>query len=156
MRRCRRSDCAGCIGARRPLRFEPHGSGRDLDDGGGPATALAAKRESDRTVPDDRGQCGKGFVDGMTQRVGAGASRNVFHGCVPGDDDTTVIDHYDRHFRLALTETGHTAVTDAYQAHNAREQAWAASLTPSEQTVLIGLLEKLTTSPAAAAAQRLA
>jgi len=55
-----------------------------------------------------------------------------------------------------LTEAGHTAVTDAYQAHNAREQAWAASLTPSEQTVLIGLLEKLTTSPAAAAAQRLA
>jgi len=61
-----------------------------------------------------------------------------------------------RAVRLALTEPGHAAVTDAYQAHNAREQEWAASLTPSEQTVLIGLLEKLTTSPAAAAAQRLA
>jgi len=56
---------------------------------------------------------------------------------------------------LALTGAGRTAVTDAYQEHNKREQAWVASLTPEERAVLIGLLEKLTTGPAAAAAQRL-
>jgi DNA-binding MarR family transcriptional regulator len=61
-----------------------------------------------------------------------------------------------RAVELALTEAGRASVTDAYQEHNERERAWAASLTPSEQTVLIGLLEKLTTGPAAAAAQRLA
>ncbi|HEY3480002.1 MAG TPA: MarR family transcriptional regulator [Streptomyces sp.] len=61
-----------------------------------------------------------------------------------------------RAVRLELTEPGHAAVTDAYQAHNTRERAWAESLTPSERTVLIGLLEKLTMSPAAATAQRLA
>ncbi|MDS0134857.1 MULTISPECIES: MarR family transcriptional regulator [unclassified Amycolatopsis] len=67
----------------------------------------------------------------------------------------TQVAHDRRAVELALTRAGHTAVTDAYQEHNKREQAWVASLTPEERAVLIGLLEKLTTGPAAAAAQRL-
>jgi DNA-binding MarR family transcriptional regulator len=67
----------------------------------------------------------------------------------------TQVPHDRRAVRLALTAGGHTAVTDACQEHNERERAWAASLAPEERTVLIGLLEKLTTGPAAAAAQRL-
>jgi DNA-binding MarR family transcriptional regulator len=67
----------------------------------------------------------------------------------------TQVPHDRRAVSLAITEPGHAVVTDAYEAHNKREQAWAESLTPEERTVLIGLLEKLTQGPAAAAAQRL-
>ena len=66
----------------------------------------------------------------------------------------TQVPHDRRAVRLALTESGHAAVTEAYQAHNARERAWVASLTPDERATLIGLLEKLTTGATAAAAQR--
>ena len=70
--------------------------------------------------------------------------------------DRTTVPRDRRAVRLSLTDAGHTVVADAYLAHNAREQAWVAALTPEERIVLIGLLEKLTTGPAAAAAQRLA
>lgn len=65
------------------------------------------------------------------------------------------VPHDRRAVQVSLTPAGREAVADAYLAHNARERAWAASLTPAEQNVLIGLLEKLTTGPAAAAAKRL-
>lgn len=63
-------------------------------------------------------------------------------------------EHDRRAVVLDLTEAGHRAIVDAYAAHNARERAWTSSLTEREQTVLIGLLEKLTTSPAATEAKR--
>jgi DNA-binding MarR family transcriptional regulator len=62
---------------------------------------------------------------------------------------------YDRRaVLLNLTDAGHTAITSAYEAHNEREQAWANSLSKPEQTTLIALLEKLTTSPAATTSKR--
>ncbi|MFE0026938.1 MarR family winged helix-turn-helix transcriptional regulator [Amycolatopsis sp. NPDC059021] len=66
----------------------------------------------------------------------------------------TPAEHDRRAVQLSLTDAGHDAVVGAYQDHNARERAWASSLTEQEQTVLIGLLEKLTTGSAAAAAKR--
>lgn len=59
-----------------------------------------------------------------------------------------------RAVRLSLTGAGRAAITSAYEAHNQREQAWAGALSKQEQTVLIGLLEKLTTSAAATEAKR--
>jgi DNA-binding MarR family transcriptional regulator len=50
---------------------------------------------------------------------------------------------------LALTDAGHTAITNTFVEHNRREQAWAASLSAPERLVLIGLLEKLASGPAA-------
>ncbi|HKN51238.1 MAG TPA: MarR family transcriptional regulator [Amycolatopsis sp.] len=67
----------------------------------------------------------------------------------------TPVPHDRRAVRLSLSPHGRTAVADAVAAHNAREQAWFSALSPAERSVLIGLLEKLTTSPAAADAQRL-
>ncbi|MFF3372164.1 MarR family winged helix-turn-helix transcriptional regulator [Streptomyces sp. NPDC002680] len=52
--------------------------------------------------------------------------------------------HDKRAVHLTLTEKGLAAVTGAFREHNAREQAWAGSLSPDEQSTLIGLLEKLT------------
>ncbi|NIH88485.1 MarR family winged helix-turn-helix transcriptional regulator [Amycolatopsis granulosa] len=63
-------------------------------------------------------------------------------------------EHDRRAVLLDLTEAGHEAITSAYEAHNQREQAWANALTKPEQTILIGLLEKLTTSSAALDAKR--
>ncbi|MFI6366167.1 MarR family winged helix-turn-helix transcriptional regulator [Nocardia sp. NPDC050630] len=48
-----------------------------------------------------------------------------------------------RAVRIALTEAGHDAIADAFRQHNEREQAWANALTKPEQTIFIGLLEKL-------------
>ena len=55
---------------------------------------------------------------------------------------------------LTLTSAGHNAITNAYQAHNEREQAWASALTEPEQRALIGLLHKLATGAAATEAKR--
>jgi len=63
-------------------------------------------------------------------------------------------EHDKRAVLLNLTDAGHEAITSAYEAHNEREQAWANSLTKPELMVLIGLLEKLTTSSAATDAKR--
>ncbi|MQA17551.1 MAG: MarR family transcriptional regulator, partial [Pseudonocardiaceae bacterium] len=59
-----------------------------------------------------------------------------------------------RAVQLALTDAGHVAITSAFAAHNEREQAWASTLSRSEQGALIGLLEKLVTGPVAAEAKR--
>jgi DNA-binding MarR family transcriptional regulator len=50
---------------------------------------------------------------------------------------------------LELTDAGQEAVTRTFAEHNRREQAWAASLSAPERLVLIGLLEKLASGPAA-------
>lgn len=63
-------------------------------------------------------------------------------------------EHDKRAVLLSLTEAGHDAITSAYEAHNEREQAWANALTKPELMVLIGLLDKLTTSSAATEAKR--
>lgn len=63
-------------------------------------------------------------------------------------------EHDRRAVLLNLTDAGHDAITSAYEAHNEREQAWANALSKPEQTILIGLLEKLTTSSAATDAKR--
>lgn len=63
-------------------------------------------------------------------------------------------EHDRRAVLLSLTDAGHAAITSAYEAHNEREQAWANALSKPEQTILIGLLEKLTTSSAATEAKR--
>lgn len=62
--------------------------------------------------------------------------------------------HDRRSVLLALTDAGREAIISAYEAHNERERAWAGALSKPEQTILIGLLEKLTTSPAATEAKR--
>lgn len=63
-------------------------------------------------------------------------------------------DHDRRAVLLNLTETGHQAISSTFSRHNEREQAWANSLTAAERHMLIGLLEKLATSPAATEAKR--
>lgn len=63
-------------------------------------------------------------------------------------------DHDRRAVLLALTERGHASIVDAYVEHNKRERAWAETLSKPEQTILIGLLEKLAASPTAAEAKR--
>ncbi|WP_162795785.1 MarR family winged helix-turn-helix transcriptional regulator [Nonomuraea lactucae] len=45
---------------------------------------------------------------------------------------------------LGLTGHGTQAIAEAFQVHNAREQAWAATLDEDERATLISLLEKLT------------
>jgi DNA-binding MarR family transcriptional regulator len=57
-----------------------------------------------------------------------------------------------RAVQLELTERGQAAIASTFVEHNAREQAWAGSLSKPEQLVLIGLLEKLATGSAARAA----
>lgn len=54
-----------------------------------------------------------------------------------------------RAVELSLTDAGREAITSTYAEHNKREQVWASALSKPEQTILIGLLEKLATSPAA-------
>ncbi|MBL1102008.1 MarR family transcriptional regulator [Streptomyces sp. 205] len=44
---------------------------------------------------------------------------------------------------LGLTPKGHQAITEAFRAHNAREQDWAGALSKDEQRTLICLLEKI-------------
>lgn len=51
-----------------------------------------------------------------------------------------------RAVELSLTDAGVKAIADTYGAHNRREQAWANVLSGPEQTILIGLLEKLATA----------
>jgi DNA-binding MarR family transcriptional regulator len=63
-------------------------------------------------------------------------------------------DHDGRAIALALTPAGHDAITEAFRAHNQREQAWAATLTETEQATLVGLLEKLMAGASTATAKR--
>ncbi len=49
---------------------------------------------------------------------------------------------------LALTDTGRDAIVSTYHQHNRREQTWTDVLSKPEQTILIGLLEKLATAAA--------
>ena len=63
-------------------------------------------------------------------------------------------EHDRRAVALALTTAGHEAITSAFRAHNEREQAWAQALTEPEQTLLIGLLDKLMSGAGAGAAKR--
>ncbi|AHH95645.1 DNA-binding MarR family transcriptional regulator [Kutzneria viridogrisea] len=63
-------------------------------------------------------------------------------------------EHDGRAVTLALTPGGIESITDAYLAHNAREQVWASALTGPEQRTLIGLLQKLMDGPAAESARR--
>lgn len=63
-------------------------------------------------------------------------------------------EHDRRAVALALTPAGRDTITESFRAHNEREQAWAATLTEGERATLIGLLEKLMTGAATAAAKR--
>ncbi|WP_219414512.1 MarR family winged helix-turn-helix transcriptional regulator [Pseudonocardia nigra] len=63
-------------------------------------------------------------------------------------------EHDRRAVLLALTDEGERQFTDAFAAHNRREQSWAAALDPAELATLTALLEKLMASPAALAANR--
>ncbi|HET6500408.1 MAG TPA: MarR family transcriptional regulator [Amycolatopsis sp.] len=66
----------------------------------------------------------------------------------------TQAEHDRRAVLLDLTEAGREATSSTFSEHNEREQAWATVLTKNEQATLIGLLEKLATSDAAAEAKR--
>ncbi|WP_406003242.1 MarR family winged helix-turn-helix transcriptional regulator [Streptomyces sp. NBC_00829] len=44
---------------------------------------------------------------------------------------------------LGLTPQGREAIAEAFRVHNARERSWAGALSPDEQQLLIGLLEKI-------------
>lgn len=59
-------------------------------------------------------------------------------------------DHDRRAIQLSLTAAGRAAITDSFLAHNARERAWAATLTSTERATLVRLLEKLMNGVAAA------
>jgi DNA-binding MarR family transcriptional regulator len=63
-------------------------------------------------------------------------------------------DHDRRAVRLTLTSAGHDAITEAFRAHNQREQAWAGLLTATERATLVKLLEKLTAGRDSIAARR--
>jgi Transcriptional regulators len=62
--------------------------------------------------------------------------------------------HDRRAVELSLTPAGEHAFADAFTAHNERERTWASALSDDEVTQLTGLLEKLMSSPMAAAANR--
>lgn len=49
-----------------------------------------------------------------------------------------------RALQLRLTPAGQDAITDAFQAHNARERQWTGALSEDEQRTLIHLLQKVT------------
>lgn len=63
-------------------------------------------------------------------------------------------EHDRRAVQLNLTDAGHQAIAGAFQEHNEREQAWAGALSKPEQTILIGLLEKLMHGAEAAASKK--
>ena len=63
-------------------------------------------------------------------------------------------DHDGRAIALTLTPAGRDTITEAFRAHNQREQAWAATLTETEHTTLVGLLEKLMAGATTATAKR--
>ncbi len=63
-------------------------------------------------------------------------------------------DHDRRAVQLSLTSAGHEAITNAFLAHNEREQAWAATLTDAERDTLVALLEKLMGGAVKAATKR--
>jgi DNA-binding MarR family transcriptional regulator len=63
-------------------------------------------------------------------------------------------DHDRRAVWLGLTAAGHDAISSAFQAHNEREQAWAATLTVAERATLIRLLEKVMAGAATVGARR--
>jgi DNA-binding MarR family transcriptional regulator len=63
-------------------------------------------------------------------------------------------DHDGRGIVLTLTPAGHDAITEAFRAHNQREQAWAGTLTEDENATLVGLLEKLMAAASTATAKR--
>ncbi|WP_330255509.1 MarR family transcriptional regulator [Nocardia sp. NBC_00565] len=52
-------------------------------------------------------------------------------------------EHDRRAVQITLTDGGRNAITDAFREHNQRERAWANALSKPEQTIFIGLLEKL-------------
>lgn len=49
-----------------------------------------------------------------------------------------------RALRLGLTTAGRDAISEAFAAHNVREQQWAGALSEEERRTLIHLLEKVT------------
>ncbi|WP_019813034.1 MarR family winged helix-turn-helix transcriptional regulator [Saccharomonospora saliphila] len=63
-------------------------------------------------------------------------------------------EHDRRAVLLRLTDEGRALIEADYREHNERERSWAATLTERERSQLIGLLEKLTTGPAAGTARR--
>jgi DNA-binding MarR family transcriptional regulator len=63
-------------------------------------------------------------------------------------------EHDRRAVLLSLTETGRRTISSTFTEHNERERAWTSALTRTEQDTLIGLLDKLATSPAATVAKR--
>ncbi|GAA3546417.1 MarR family transcriptional regulator [Amycolatopsis ultiminotia] len=63
----------------------------------------------------------------------------------------TRAEHDRRAVTLTLTDAGHHAITTAFQVHNEREQAWTNALSKTEQTTLVGLLDKLIHGAQAAA-----
>lgn len=59
-----------------------------------------------------------------------------------------------RSVELSLTHRGTEVVMRAFVAHHERERTWASALSDEEVTQLTALLEKLMSSPVAAAANR--
>lgn len=66
----------------------------------------------------------------------------------------TTATHDRRAVLLELTDAGHDAITDAFEAHNAIERAWTSALTKGERATLVELLDKLIHGKAAANANR--
>lgn len=64
----------------------------------------------------------------------------VTRGPSPGDG---------RAIEVGLTDAGRRAIAATYASHHRREQSWVAALSKPERLVLIGLLEKLASGPAA-------
>jgi DNA-binding MarR family transcriptional regulator len=63
-------------------------------------------------------------------------------------------EHDGRSVLISLTPAGRAAITRGFSAHNARESAWAADLTPDERATLVALLRKLMDGSASADAKR--
>ena len=59
-----------------------------------------------------------------------------------------------RSVELSLTASGREVFARAFTAHHERERTWASALSDEETTQLTALLEKLMSSPVAAAANR--
>ncbi|UGQ58675.1 MarR family winged helix-turn-helix transcriptional regulator [Rhodococcus pyridinivorans] len=60
--------------------------------------------------------------------------------------EKTPVSHDARSVQLSLTEAGEKEIRDSFRAQNEREEAWVEVLTPTEQQILVMLLNKLITN----------
>ncbi|MEU5841616.1 MarR family winged helix-turn-helix transcriptional regulator [Rhodococcus sp. NPDC047139] len=60
--------------------------------------------------------------------------------------EKTPVSHDGRSVQLSLTDAGEKEIAETFRAQNEREEAWVEVLSPTEQQILVMLLNKLITN----------